>query len=75
MNAAGDDDGCAIARQYRIEDRLQQDVGRARARELRLDEAAVRASTARNQLRGQRPMAGPRALAVDLNMAKMVASA
>ena len=35
---------------HRVEDRLQQNVGRARARQLRLDEASVRACASRNEL-------------------------
>ena len=38
----------------RIEDRLQQDVGRARGGERRLDEAAIGARAARRQLGGER---------------------
>ena len=38
---------------HRVEDRLQQNVGRTRARQFRLDEAAVRACAARNELRCQ----------------------
>ena len=43
------DDVARIAA-HRVEDRLQQNVGRVRARQFRLDEASVRARASRNEI-------------------------